>query len=87
MAPCCLAPLRSVGKVSYAMYIFHLPIATGIIAPYVLPGLKRLGPGFAVWYGLVNIVCSYVLALVSWHLLEKHFLRAKRFFVPNHSQS
>lgn len=82
-----LAPLRSVGKVSYAMYIFHLPIATGIIAPYVLPGLKRLGPGFAVWYGLVNIVCSYVLALVSWHLLEKHFLRAKRFFIPEHSGS
>ena len=76
-----LAPLRSVGKVSYAMYIFHLPIATGIIAPLLLPRLKQLGPGFPVWYALVNILCSYLVALASWHLLEKHFLRAKRFFV------
>ena len=77
-----LAPLRSVGKVSYAMYLFHLPIATGIIAPLVLPELKKLGPGFPVWYALVNILCSYLVALASWHLIEKHFLRAKRFFVP-----
>jgi hypothetical protein len=27
-------------------------------------------------------VCSYVVALASYHLLEKHFLRAKRYFVP-----
>jgi peptidoglycan/LPS O-acetylase OafA/YrhL len=76
-----VAPLRSVGKVSYAMYIFHLPIATGIIAPLVLPKLKQWGPGFPVWYALVNMLCSYLVALASWHLLEKHFLRAKRFFV------
>ena len=82
-----LAPLRSVGKVSYAMYIFHLPIATGLIAPYVLPSLKKLGDGFPVWYGLVNMVCSYLLALASWHLFEKYFLRAKRFFIPHHSES
>ena len=82
-----LAPLRSVGKVSYAMYIFHLPIATGVVAPYLLPSLKKWGPGFPVWYGLVNMVCSYLLALASWHLLEKHFLRAKRYFVPTHSES
>jgi peptidoglycan/LPS O-acetylase OafA/YrhL len=77
-----LAPLRSVGKVSYAMYIFHLPIADAIVHPLLLPSLKQLGEGFPVWYGLANMVCSYLLALVSWHLFEKHFLRAKRYFVP-----
>jgi peptidoglycan/LPS O-acetylase OafA/YrhL len=77
-----LPPLRSVGKVSYAMYLFHLPLATGFVQPLLLPGLKKLGPGFPVWYALVNIVCSYALALASWHVLEKHFLRAKRYFVP-----
>lgn len=82
-----LAPLRSVGKVSYAMYIFHPPIATAIIHPYLLPTLKKLGPGFPVWYALATIVCTYLAALVSWHLLEKHFLRAKRFFVPTAHES
>jgi peptidoglycan/LPS O-acetylase OafA/YrhL len=74
--------LRSVGKVSYAMYIFHLPLATLFVHPLVLPSLKKLGPGYPVWYALVNMVCSYVVALASYHLLEKHFLRAKRYFVP-----
>ena len=77
-----LKPLQSVGKVSYAMYIFHPPIATAFVHPYLLPSLKKLGPGFPVWYALANIVCSYGVALLSWHLLEKHFLRLKRFFVP-----
>ena len=82
-----VAPLRSVGKVSYAMYIFHPPIANALIHPYLLPLLKRLGPGFPVWYALATVVCSYLAAWVSWHLLEKHFLRAKRFFVPTHGES
>jgi peptidoglycan/LPS O-acetylase OafA/YrhL len=73
--------LRSVGRVSYAMYIFHLPLATIVVAPLV-PSLKKLGAGYPVWYALVNMVCSYVVALASYHLLEKHFLRAKRYFVP-----
>lgn len=77
-----VAPLRSVGKVSYAMYIVHPPIATALIHPYLLPYLKTLGPGFPVWYALATVVCSYLAAWVSWHLLEKHFLRAKRFFTP-----
>jgi peptidoglycan/LPS O-acetylase OafA/YrhL len=77
-----LPPLRSVGKVSYAMYIFHPMIATAIVHPILLPTLKKLGSGFPVWYALVNILCTYLVALASWHLLEKHFLRAKRYFVP-----
>jgi peptidoglycan/LPS O-acetylase OafA/YrhL len=81
-----LSPLRSVGRVSYAMYIFHLPVATAFVHPLLLPSLKKLGSGFPVWYALVNIVCSYAVALASYHLLEKHFLRAKRYFVPGRGE-
>jgi peptidoglycan/LPS O-acetylase OafA/YrhL len=75
------APLRSVGKVSYAMYIFHMPLAI-LIGSSIQPYLRRLGSGYPVWYALCITLCSYLLALASYHLLEKHFLRAKRYFVP-----
>jgi peptidoglycan/LPS O-acetylase OafA/YrhL len=76
-----LAPLRSVGKVSYGMYIFHMPLAVLVGIP-MKPLLKQLGVGYPVWYALWITVCSYLIALASWHLVEKHFLRAKRYFVP-----
>lgn len=79
-----LPPLRSIGKVSYGMYIFHMPVAT-VVGVRVKPYLKQLGVGFPVWYALSIAVCSYIVALISWHLLEKHFLRAKRYFVPERS--
>jgi peptidoglycan/LPS O-acetylase OafA/YrhL len=49
----------------------------------VKPYLKQSGEGYPVWYALLITVCSYLVALISWHLLEKHFLRAKRYFVPD----
>jgi len=76
-----LAPLRSVGKVSYGMYIFHMPLAILVGTP-MKPYLQRLGVGYPVWYALWITVCSYLVAVASYHLLEKHFLRAKRYFVP-----
>lgn len=75
------APLRSVGKVSYAMYIFHMPLAILVGIP-AKPYLKQLGIGYPVWYALWITLCSYLVAVASYHLYEKHFLRAKRFFVP-----
>jgi len=78
-----LPVLRSVGKVSYGMYIFHMPVAA-VVGVQAKPYLKQLGVGYPVWYALAITVCSYIVALISWHLLEKHFLRAKRYFVPDH---
>ena len=77
-----LPPLRSVGKVSYAMYIFHVPLAL-IVGTPMKPVLQKLGVGYPVWYALWVTLCSYVVAVASYHLLEKHFLRAKRYFVPD----
>jgi peptidoglycan/LPS O-acetylase OafA/YrhL len=73
--------LRSVGKFSYAMYVFHIPLSILVGAP-LLPALKRLGSGYPVWYAIWIAACSYLAAMASYHLLEKHFLRAKRYFVP-----
>ena len=67
--------LRSVGKFSYAMYVFHIPLSILVGAP-LLPALKRLGAGYPVWYAIWIAACSYLAAMASYHLLEKHFLIA-----------
>jgi peptidoglycan/LPS O-acetylase OafA/YrhL len=73
------------GKYSYAMYVFQNPVMfffeeTGFrpaqtfskVAGSQLPGsLIQLAAGIAV---------TTVLALASWHLYEKHFLKLKRLF-------
>lgn len=75
------APLRSFGKYSYAMYIFHNLLHKLWGEPWLI---ARFGERPAVQtvfaYGLVILLMSYLLAFCSYHLLEKHFLRLKRLF-------
>jgi peptidoglycan/LPS O-acetylase OafA/YrhL len=74
--------LRMLGKYSFAMYLFHAPLNTyvGLVMldrmgwrehPSTLQGL--------IYVALVGI-CSLILAILSYELLERHFLRMKRFF-------
>jgi peptidoglycan/LPS O-acetylase OafA/YrhL len=76
--------LRSFGRYSYAMYIFHLPVKAFVLQQILsvdsvprafgsqLPGQLLLM--------VVGIATSYALAIMSWHLFEKHFLRLKDHF-------
>lgn len=71
------APLRTFGKYSYALYVFHLPIVVllqstiRIDMPGSVPYLMFL---FAV------TVLSLLVSLVSWYVIELPFLRLKRYF-------
>jgi peptidoglycan/LPS O-acetylase OafA/YrhL len=76
--------MRILGKYSYALYVFHFPLA--IVLQRM--GLSILGfpriagssvPG-AIAFTLIAVSISLVIALLSWNLYEKHFLRLKRFF-------
>ncbi len=79
--------LRTLGKYSYALYLFHMVIHR-LVREYVY-GLEdfhtlmgsRL-PGQLVFYAICTSL-SLAAAWVSWHVLEKHFLRLKRLF-PTH---
>jgi peptidoglycan/LPS O-acetylase OafA/YrhL len=76
--------LRSFGKYSYALYLFHMhmnrllaklgfdPIDGVTIGGSVLP--------WQILYVVVATVVSLLIAYLSWHLYEKHFLRLKAFF-------
>ena len=77
-------PLRSYGKYSYAIYIFHWSLS-GLLFARIAPldGLEeRLGSLNAALWARVLIVAavSYGLAFLSWHAFEKHFLGFKNRF-------
>jgi peptidoglycan/LPS O-acetylase OafA/YrhL len=73
--------LRSFGKYSYAIYLFHQPLNQMIGEP-VLHALEPDGVGTAAGLAYMAVVtaASYVLALASYHGYEKHFLALKRYF-------
>lgn len=74
--------LRHLSQYSYAMYVFqnlllpvvekYFPIESMVASAGPLLGrLAFIGIGFVV---------TYVVAVVSWHAYEKHFLKLKRYF-------
>lgn len=72
--------LRSMGKYSYAMYIFHWPVA--IAMTQVLGDVLDQTRGWqadvvSIGRFLVVTAVSVALAKVSWHGFEKHWLRLK----------
>ena len=76
--------LRAFGKYSYAIYVFHYPIS---LASERLFDAASAGAPAGVRTGLWllsvagGIGTSFLVAVVSWNLLEKRFLALKRLFV------
>jgi peptidoglycan/LPS O-acetylase OafA/YrhL len=76
-------PLRELGKYSYGMYVLHYPLII-----LVLEAAKRfVARHSGQWSGTAHLVAiligfggSYLAALVSWKLIESHFLRLKDKF-------
>src|SRR6185312_13527256 len=76
--------LRALGKYSYAMYVFHVPIWAHV-QPLVFPGNRvpavfgsHVLPSLAL--GVLCGLLAFAAALASWNLYEKQFLKLKRYF-------
>lgn len=76
--------LRALGKYSYAMYVFHVPIWAHV-QPLVFPGNRvpavfgsHILPSLAL--GVLCGLLTFAAAFASWHLFEKRVLALKRYF-------
>ena len=75
--------LRFFGRYSYALYIVHTAVLASLNHYRPFAALKGFGSaGFALQVGwaLSYVGLSTLIAFFSWHLVEKHFLRLKRYF-------
>jgi peptidoglycan/LPS O-acetylase OafA/YrhL len=75
--------LRFFGRYSYAIYIVHTAVLAGMNHYVPFASLPSIGgsslPGQTLWL-IVYVGFSTGVAMLSWHIVEKHFLRLKRFF-------
>ena len=75
--------LRFFGKYSYGMYVFqNLLKAIFVPAVYISSFAAGLGSIFLgrCGYLILMSLATLLAALLSWHILEKHFLRLKLLF-------
>jgi peptidoglycan/LPS O-acetylase OafA/YrhL len=79
-----IAPLRALGRYSYALYLFHVPIRRWVrdehfpVAEFATLYGSPL-PGQLLFY-LVATGPALLLAWLSWHAYEKRWLKLTRFF-------
>ena len=63
-------PLRRVGRVSYGIYLYNLPVIMAV--SYVLPAIR----GVNLWLSpLVRVTAVYAVAELSWRFVEQPILR------------
>jgi len=76
--------LRFFGKHSYAIYLSHIPVRDVVRHLFFNETHFRLLPGHALLWQLAFYVLATLavipLALLSWHLIEKPFLKLKSYF-------
>lgn len=77
------APLRSLGKYSYGMYVFHKPLHDWIGRPLLTHFglLKQPSHLVALCYVVVAALATLLVAMLSYHVFERHALALKRWFV------
>jgi peptidoglycan/LPS O-acetylase OafA/YrhL len=85
LAGCLSRPvLRSLGRYSYGMYVIHAAVIVHTQAWFSgLSCFRSLGGArlpMHIAYVLFVAAASWAMAIVSWHVFEKHFLSLKRYF-------
>jgi peptidoglycan/LPS O-acetylase OafA/YrhL len=77
-------PLRSVGKYSFGIYVFHPPLIIAIgslfeASRWVVPTSGALGALLLCAKISLILTASFATAWLSWNLFEKRFLALKRY--------
>ena len=70
-------PLVYLGRISYGLYVFHL---LGLKLADAIGAHASFGARFVKGQGLLGFLLTVVMAMISYHALEKPFLRMKERF-------
>jgi peptidoglycan/LPS O-acetylase OafA/YrhL len=74
--------LRWLGNMSYGIYVYHMLILGLVVKlTYMVAGGRSAMQRNAVQF-VIAAVLSLALAVVSYHMFEKQFLRLKKYFIP-----
>ncbi|HXB68850.1 MAG TPA: acyltransferase [Candidatus Acidoferrales bacterium] len=77
-------PLQFFGKYSYCLYIIHQPLILALVYSGInSDNLARILGNKVLAVAAVNgiaLLLVVLIALASWHLFEKHFLKLKELF-------
>jgi peptidoglycan/LPS O-acetylase OafA/YrhL len=72
-----IAPMQTIGRYSFGMYVLHFPIAHALTG-FALQLESMLGPVYLpVWYVLI-VALTLGAAWISYHVLELPFLEMKK---------
>lgn len=75
--------LRNLGKYSYGMYVYHLPLFYGI--EHTMRKVLRVNGSLPNRYAFAELLlligATYVTASLSFALIERPLLRLKRYFI------
>jgi peptidoglycan/LPS O-acetylase OafA/YrhL len=70
-----------VGTISYGLYLYHIPVDRGIEAGLRKIGIHhRLDVGYPLWRTIGELSAVFLVAVLSWHLIEKPLLKLKSRF-------
>ena len=78
-----LAPLRAMGRYSYGIYVYHLPIFTAAflyLAKYRFFAATRTSLLASLAFIGICFGVTMAASVASYHLYEKHFLKLKKYF-------
>lgn len=72
-------PARHLGTISYSLYLVHVPVQFYLIYPQVGGAGQRaeLLQSGVVWAVCLSALMAWLLALLSYHCIERPFLRLK----------
>ena len=72
------------GKYSYSMYVFHFPLLFFFV-PQVRNFINRFeGSGVTGFFvaGILGIMLTVLISLLTWQIIEKPILGLKKYFTP-----
>jgi peptidoglycan/LPS O-acetylase OafA/YrhL len=75
-------PLRLIGRYSYGMYVFHLPLHVFFGGPLLHRYFPQPTVGQSLLYTAAVTLATFLLAALSYELFERRFLDLKRKLMP-----